>query len=417
MARRKSKAPRISASDIHNLVKGCSPNAVTTAFPLLGPITSYTDLLDNSKPRNKAICLAAEQVVHMAESWRYFSSAMNAYLNHETGNAVHLAYYAELRATLSIFSGAGIRINKEDAYWLDAASGVHAIPKHNTHTLVWEIWEGWIKRSDAKALLENNIRIEAGVALKDFEAKLKQFSPGALLNQWGFDLVNLSDDHFARNEASYIAYWRDKPFPKMGAAQLDFVKTLTELFLSSGTGLLFDKALIQYAVHQTVEASLDQDPAALPNHPADRKAKLGEIANYVAKQTGANEDHLLKNLSSNIGESIFEKAKTKSNEAEFVLSRAAFLARLAMLSVRQNIASAGNAHAKSWLVNWLEHCGTWQPTLGGDLPDIEMDLIDALSAFPPSYSEIPADLWNIENAYTTTKITNLHACIAWGAAT
>lgn len=87
-----------------------------------------------------------------------------------------------------------------------------------------------------------------------------------------------------------------------------------------------------------------------------------------------------------------------------------------MLSVKQNIASAGNGHAKNWLRNWLEHCGTWQPGQGGSLADIETDLSDALNSFPTLASVIPADLWNSENAFSTSKVTNLHACIAWGAA-
>lgn len=414
-----AKKPRtgITPAQIQNIAKNSNANDVSAAFSLLGPINSYTDLLDNTNPSNKAVCLAAEQIIHMAESWRYFSSAMHAFLNHENGNAVHLAYYAELRAVLSIFSGAGIRIKKGDAYWLDQASAAQQIPQHSTHDLVWKIWKEWIARPDARSLLENNIRIEASVNLKHFETKLMQFSTGILLGQWGYDLVNLSDDHLARNQASYIAYWRDKPLSKMSLSQLDFVKSLTELFLSSGSGLVFDKALIQYAVNQTVEGSLDQDPAKAYNHPADRKNKLNEIAEFVAKQSGANKESLLRNLSANIGESIFDKAKQPSDAAENVLSRAAFLSRLAMLSVKQNIASAGNSHAQNWLRNWLEHCGTWQPGLGGSLADIETDLSDALDCFSTSASDIPADLWNNENAFSTSKVTNLHACIAWGAAT
>lgn len=406
----------ITPAQIQNITRNSNANAVTAAFSLLGPINSYTDLLDKSNPSNKAVCLAAEQVIHMAESWRYLSSAMHAFLNHESGNAVHLAYYAELRAALSLFSGAGIRIKYKDAYWLDNAAIAQLIPPHKTHDLVWQIWKIWSTRPDARALLEDNVRIEAGVTLKHFEAQLIQFSPGVLLGQWGYDLVNLSDDHLARNQASYIAYWRDKPLSRMTLDQLNFVKSLTELFLSSGTGLVFDKALIQYAVNQTVEGSLDPDPAAFANHPAERVAKLDEIAEFVAKQSGADKNHLLQNLSANLGELIFDKAKQKNDDAENVLSRAAFLARLAMLSVKQNITLAGNSNAQKWLRNWLEHCGTWQPALGGSLPDIEADLIDALNNFPPSSAVMPADLWNNENAFSTSKVTNLHACIAWGAA-
>lgn len=407
-------AKSITPAQTLNIATNSNANAVTRAFSSLGPINSYTDLLDSSNPSNKAVCLAAEQLIHMAEGWRYFSSAMHAFLNHEAGNAVHLAYYAELRAALSLFSGAGIRIKMKDAYWLDGTAVAQSIPPHKTHDLVWDIWNIWIKRADARALLEDNVRIDAATSLKHFESKLSQCSSGVLLGQWGYDLVRLGDDHLARNEASYIAYWRNKPLTKMSSAQLVFVKKLTELFLSSGSGLKFDQALIQYAVHQTVEGSLDQNTPL--THATDRKEKLEEIADFVAKQSGADKDSLLLKLSANMGESLFESAKQPTDAAESVLSRAAFLSRLAMLSVKQNIALAGNDHAKNWLTNWLEHCGTWQPGRGGSVADIEADLSEALDDFPSSSPVLPADLWNHDNASATSKVSNLHCCIAWGAA-
>lgn len=416
MARNRKKSPNTGAPATQNIAQSSNANAVTAAFSKLGPIKDYTDLLDASHPTDKAVCLAAEQIIHMAESWRYLSSAMYAFLNHEAGNAVHLAYYTELRAALSLFSGAGIRIKMRDAYWLDNASVAQPIPPpHKTHDLVWQYWKVWITRPDAKALLENNVRIEAGVTLKHFEAKLMQFSPGTLLGQWGYDLVNLSDDHHARNQASYLAYWRDKPLSRMSSDQLAFIKMLSELFLSSGSGLVFDQALIQYAVNLTVEGSLD--PLKPQDHLAERQRKLEEISEFVARQSGADKNRLFLNLSANVGEYVFEKAKQQNGSAENVLSRAAFLARIAMLSVKQNIASAGNDHAKSWLINWLEHCGTWQPKQGNSVADIEADLSDALNGFPGSISAMPADLWNNKNAFSSSRISNLHACIAWGAAT
>ena len=51
-----AKKPRtgITPAQIQNIVKNSNANDVSAAFSLLGPIDNYTDLLDNTKPSNKA---------------------------------------------------------------------------------------------------------------------------------------------------------------------------------------------------------------------------------------------------------------------------------------------------------------------------------------------------------------------------
>jgi hypothetical protein len=343
---------------------------------------------------------------------------MYAFLNNEQGNAIHLAYYSELRAALSLFSGSGLRISMDDGFWIDNSGAKQALPPHKTHMLAWASWQEWVKRPDSKTLLESQVRILPATTLADFGPRLRQFDPGLVLGTWGFDLINLQDDHHSRNRASYNAYWRTRPLKRMTVENLDFARKFSELFLSTGsTSLIFDRALIQYLVHSTIESVAFYDKPYSPEVYQKRQDdELTDIIDFVARQTGADEESLRLSLNANIGKSVFEKAKTQSNDAENVLARSGFLARLAMLSVRKNVEGTLNQSAKTWMMNWLEHCGRWDPNAGIAPQDLEAELSDAISALPESPVLLPLDLWSPSNVSDTSTMSSLHTCIAWGAA-
>lgn len=99
--------------------------------------------------------LAAEQIFHMIEGWRYAASATAAYLSNSKHNSVHFSYYAELRAALSLLSWSGIRVRQGDHYYLDGQNTKIAIGSCRTHTAVWAFWQHWTNRADANSLFRN----------------------------------------------------------------------------------------------------------------------------------------------------------------------------------------------------------------------------------------------------------------------
>lgn len=410
-ANKQRKAP----PNARHILGLCDSAVVAAAFQGLGPINNFSDLLDQSVPLKPATCLAAEQVIHMTESWRYLSSAMFALLNNEGGNAIHLAYYCELRAALSMFCGSGLRIDRDNGFWIDSTGTVHQLERHKTHRFAWEAWTEWVKRPDARGMLENAVRLLPSVTLKDFESQLRQFDPALMLSGWGFDLIRLNDDHESRNEASYTAYWRTQALKKMDAEKLEFIRNLSGLFLSSGTGLVFDRALVQYLVDSTISGAIDSSIAQADQDEA-RKNELKKIIGFVSKQTGADEATMTDYLSANVGASIFEKASNSADEVENVMARAAFMARLAMLFVKSHIASSRDENAKLWMRNWLENCGRWDPLAGASLEDLQSDLSEAIDNFPPFSVDMPAALWRDPNLPYAASLANLHTCIAWGVA-
>lgn len=63
---------------------------------------------------------------HLLEGWRYLSKAAYALLNASRASALHLAYYAELRAARSILAGAGICVR--DTWHFAITSNGTAVP-------------------------------------------------------------------------------------------------------------------------------------------------------------------------------------------------------------------------------------------------------------------------------------------------
>ena len=68
--------------------------------------------------------LALSSACHAIDGWRYISQSAFAFLNGSRTQALHLAYYAELRAALSILSRSGIGVLKYKHFALTAGRGV-----------------------------------------------------------------------------------------------------------------------------------------------------------------------------------------------------------------------------------------------------------------------------------------------------
>mgnify|MGYP006904092584 CR=1 FL=1 len=98
--------------DVTHACQVASGDPVRDAFSRLGPVVDFSSVLAADDPRDLAKCLAAEQIAHLVEGWRYCAAAFHASLVNATDNAQHFAYYAELRAAMPLFSGSGIRVNR-----------------------------------------------------------------------------------------------------------------------------------------------------------------------------------------------------------------------------------------------------------------------------------------------------------------
>lgn len=161
----------------------------------------------------KHLCelLAASVPIHCLDGWGLLSGAVAAHLDGNPHSARHLAYYAELRATLALLASQGIGVFNWPHYSVDTSGSTHLITlssQPGTHNAAWRCLAEWAKTSGSTAPIADVIRPE-GLRIDEW---LRLFTGGAdpwkpLAEEWirtlGVDVRRLSQDRSARNAASY----------------------------------------------------------------------------------------------------------------------------------------------------------------------------------------------------------------------
>lgn len=153
--------------------------------------------------------IAASSAIHCMDAWSYLARAIEAELSGDIGAARHLAYYAELRAAMSVLASAGLGVFDKKHFVVKADKQCEFI-QGSTHTIVWQALEYWADQPSATDLILGVVQ-PGGKALSEW---LTHFPPTAgagfrsilakqwLLN-WGLDLQRFMLDRDDRNESSY----------------------------------------------------------------------------------------------------------------------------------------------------------------------------------------------------------------------
>ncbi len=145
-------------------------------------------------------------IQHCFDGWNYLSRGVESYINGENGVGVHLLYYSELRAVMSIMASHGIGIFDKQHIYTDGTN-THYF-NGTTHNIAKDLYNEWSSSVDHISKLTESIKIKnrkfsdwitatgigatavAGAVVKDF------------LDAWSIDL-RLNDDQTLRNEMSY----------------------------------------------------------------------------------------------------------------------------------------------------------------------------------------------------------------------
>ncbi len=152
---------------------------------------------------------------HVIDGWGYFGRAIHCLIRGDTRTAVHLGYYAELRAVLAIMASEGIGIlhnqhfviNKDGAA-IQLCSQEDKPIKLGTHQTIWPVYNWWIQQTTAFEVFARIIKPGGRVIQDWFDLPEQQkiyLDPTAatLLNAWGLDLNRMQKDREARNASSY----------------------------------------------------------------------------------------------------------------------------------------------------------------------------------------------------------------------
>jgi hypothetical protein len=143
------------------------------------------------KSKHLSQYIAASAPLHCADGWGFLGRAMEAHAHGDRETSIHLAYYAELRAAMSLLASEGIGIF-DDRHFVVKSDGnceyIGTMPMRarwrghlRTHNVVWLALEHWAELKRSVEILAEFIQPN-GIPLEDWLNSL-----GVAIGAGGFD--------------------------------------------------------------------------------------------------------------------------------------------------------------------------------------------------------------------------------------
>lgn len=342
--------------------------------------------------RHLAQYVCASSILHCTDGWGYLGRSLIALLQGDASTALHLAYYAELRAAMSLLATHGIGIFDRTHCVIDGPHSARVFNGSGTHQFAWDCLTFWSKLRTSGETFAAVIRPH-GRSLEDWLAPIggaRVIAPQARawFQKWGMDLMRLAKDREARNNVSYrpygIAGGRIVP-PLEAADAVREIWSVLEPMATSGFDVL-DWQILRLSLEKYFRARFDkaasEDPEryeALANSIIEGQALAAPIAAARLRfllRTEAAEDAAIFRYSRVLPTSL------GPGRYLGVICRAALLLRLAAGATVSLFESSGISKAQ--LEFWREEVGVdrgiWvpggQPTI---LTDLWLDISTALS--------------------------------------
>lgn len=352
--------------------------------------------------------IAASIIVHCSDGWGYLSRSVESLLNGDVASSIHFAYYAELRAAMSLMGSGGVGIFNRKHVWFDAAGNPELSPGNiPTHKAVADGMIAWAKLASKKGdlfklLRVNNRDLTDWIRETGFSTR-SGYSTSIInrwLEAWSIDL-HLTDDQILRNEMSYRPHFNASPNDISST-----ISKLTEIWnvlepTAANRFPLLDKYLLRTSLEEIFRRVRSAKPngLAFENFIKNLFQRLGEdtsqvLFDFLLRLTEAD-DHL-----------IFKEARKDRSNPQInrldplpIISRAILLLRLCTGAANRMIAvsSLNTNNLRYW---WEDLCKK-----NGNISEIPsgIDAIDLYTDIRDSLEEInllhPSRTSNVKNAF------------------
>lgn len=355
-------------------------------------------------PAQHAIDAVAMAIpTHCVDGWTFAARAMQSLLVGDPHACRHMAYYAQLRASLCILANLGVGLFNGLNFVVDQQGQIVRIDPTTkksekglgTHMIVWEALEAWGQDPDLAEAFLDLLRIKH-VPLRDL---LETLWPGfigvttvsKLIAAWGIDLKRGMEDHKYRNNSSYAPHALN-PIAMTTSSNLRFVEQSWHLFEPTG-GSGFDN-LDRHLLRKILLAQHEiSDPGTPP--------VTGVLAkNYDALPASVRMFCPLSFvLSTPVTPGALRNAYAKVSPAKplHMLSRALLLLRTATAFTHTSLVGAGVDLAKGELAVWLDEIAVTRGfcAQGQSIEDglgLWDDIVLAVEDFDRSRKPAPANL-------------------------
>lgn len=345
-------------------------------------------------PKKLAHYVAASIPLHCSDGWAFLAQSVSSLLNGDWASALHLAYYAELRASMSFLASEGIAVFHRYHVCIDAAGGLHSIKGEGTHDLAWKALEHWARLKPSGSRLLSLIKTE-GITVEDWlvGAGVSRAAQTTLaanwLRRWSMDLRLLSQDRELRN---IVSYRPTRLHQQPSVESIRCCDTVTQFWRACEPGTpgsfsVLDMHLLRIALEKGFE-STRSPRSRTPDRWRDfiRRAvdargylastKADEMVAFLTRQKGSADHELLATAE--------RRGTTSGVEGALpVIARATILLRVASAACASHFqqGNLGMVDLEFWWESYGRDFGLWDigspPDRFGDLwKDIEDAIVE-----------------------------------------
>ncbi len=345
----------------------------------------------NTSHKHLSEYVAASAALHCADGWAYLGRALSAHSSGDSSIARHLAYYAELRAALSLLATQGIGIFSGKNAVIDPA-GEAEFFRGPTHVTTWLALEYWADSPVGSVLLSELVRpgsVSLSAWIDGLGLGSGVWSPIGRnwLRAWGLDLRMFGRDRDTRNEASYRPTSL-RGYPPDSVLDAEFVRRFWPLFEPAPSDPFYqlDRHLLRLSMERAFESTSGQ-PAR------GNVAFLKAVERSLLANSGVGIDSPLGRFIARLDDPatplLFESALKRASHLDpryhvHAISRAALLLRVATGASARVLEQAQLTFSdfRFWTESLAEAHGLCGPgTLPDDPADLWADVDEALFDF------------------------------------
>jgi hypothetical protein len=317
--------------------------------------------------------IAASAVLHCLDGWGYLGRAMACHSAGDSNVSRHMAYYAELRAAVSLMSIEGIGIFDRGHYVVQPGNTLYKLAERGTHQVTWLVLNHWagLRRSFdllGDIITPGNVPLNQWLATFGAGVNSRLIGEG-WLDAWGFDLKKLSKDRDARNQVSY------RPTHLLATPTLtaietsEFIRNIWKLFepVANSRFDMIDRHLLRLSIEKAYKAISGQAPE---ENPVDFHQRAEQMIMNTSP-SGETDEYWIRFLTRQIDHSIpqpIAEATILSNVNSAthhlqVISRASILMRLATGACASLIRNTGLTRddLRFWWSKLGIDLGLWDP--------------------------------------------------------
>jgi hypothetical protein len=403
---------------------------ITDTLAKLQPFTKK-GASPNLREREMTAYVAVSSPLHCADGWSFLGRAITALIMGDPNAARHLAYYAELRAAMSLMAAEGVGIFNRAHFVVIASDQCQHVPQNRpTHEFTWDCIDYWASSRQAARPLMEMIR-PGTIPIRDW---LNQFIPGhsssvaaRWLKLWGIDLRSFPADREARNESSYRPTSLRHTTFLSATERTTFVEnfwTLCEPTQPSRFEIL-DRFILRDSIREIYKLSTGTEWSA---DPLDFSRRCTTMIDAVAP-AGLSEAHWLSFLTGRSSPQrpvLLTEADTRGTDVSKarhhlqVIARAALLLRLATGAAAGLLSRSGASPEilRFWWQRVGDERGLWRDSgPPDDLTDLWVDVQEALIAnrdWLQSATDTSVGAWTSSSAAALHTLGSCERIGLWG---